>query len=420
MQLLFFGLILYIPISGIPYIYSSLTGKTIERGIQTNFFLTILRDGLILLTFLLFFTRLNFITFSYFFKKNLYPIMLFLFFFISYSSLYSLFRNGLFTFLSGQKIIEFICISYASYHVQKMEKKCLFKYEKSLSIIFYIEFIICVLQTFLMTSYEGKTFFGSRVIGSFNNPNTIGAFFSFSFMFFVFFSEKRNSFIFLKSLLSIVAVLMSGSRTAIILIAIFSFLFLFEKQKNKGSKFILASLLPITLISLTHILPSLSGRMGSVTPLTEDPRFRIIKTIFNESSFLNSIFGLGIGVGSNTLIGLANTFPQELTFDSNHLQITDSTFTSLFVQFGVLGLFLYLILFFILFLMLKTKGRLIFIFTMTLGISNIWFEMYPINLLLSILIGFSLGDLANQIDSKCLKSDQNDASNSQIMIESSL
>jgi len=74
-----------------------------------------------------------------------------------------------------------VYISLGVYVIRAMyafqeDKVFLLKFIRAIKIIFLIEFIMTLVQIKYMPGYEGLTMLGSRVIGSFTNPNTVGVF----------------------------------------------------------------------------------------------------------------------------------------------------------------------------------------------------------------------------------------------------
>lgn len=385
-------LILYIPISGVPYVLDSLSGdfdRIIRRlGANSNIELTLLRDVLFLFVTILFIL-------SFFFKplklKYLLELELAYKVFISFiliSFFISLIYYPFAVPFSGVRVFQSILTIILFYYISKFDISYSLKYYQTLIIVFLIVLFVCFLQTQFMLGYEGSTFFGSRVIGTFNNPNTVGAFFAFIFMFFLFFRESKFYVSLLFCILAIYGILMSGSRAAISIASFLLMLHIWIKLKNFYLKILYILALPVLLVLVYLILPILSGRERMISVL-DDPRWNILFSIFNERSIFEVIFGSGIGYGSNTLNSITNSLPKIFSVDKGLVTVTDSTISLLLLQFGIVGILMYVLTIISFTYKMGYKGMAISSYIIILGISNVWFEMYPINLLVCSLIGIT-------------------------------
>ncbi len=89
---------------------------------------------------------------------------------------------------------------------------------KALKIVLLIELLFALLQTQLMPAVESFTFLGSKPVGSFINPNTIGVFGSLSILLLILFKEKKEKISVLYFTCAILLAFLSGSRVAIMLL----------------------------------------------------------------------------------------------------------------------------------------------------------------------------------------------------------
>jgi O-antigen ligase len=237
-----------------------------------------------------------------------------------------------------------------------------------------------------------QTVFGARVFGTFVYYNQFGTAMGVAGLCFLlasishkqlFGSPRFLGWLYLTILLS----LLSGSRTSLI-ISCLNLFYLFMQRFRPGSdRTIIALMLPLLLPVL---LFSISNRQltGRDIDLAEEGRLSIWQDILRQvNSVPDVVFGLGLGLGSNTSV----TVFGEDAF-AGQIGNTHNVYLLIWSAFGVVGLILYLVLL----IMTLSRGSrhhapIFVLFLFVLGIPYSFWEFFPSNALLMFLWGCLAG-----------------------------
>ena len=226
--------------------------------------------------------------------------------------------------------------------------------------------------------------------GTLTLSNSAGTFAVAALAFYHAFSPARSHF-FLLIFLVIAMVLLSGSATGILCIALFLFAILISNMVLRWRLFLVFACLA-SGAGLFLFLPEVTGRpdlfIGSLG--TRLDRFF---TALLHRDMMQTIFGSGLGVNTNaalTLFGQGKVFSGLVTGQGGALPL-DSTVTSFLVQIGIVGtLLFYLVLYWA--AANDSKARLFYLIiavsSLTLNIN----EVFPVN----YLLGFALAHSAWQ------------------------
>lgn len=368
---------------GIPFVSMTLSGQMVLRGVlQLPTALLAMREITLLLVILTFghYAVKRGIDSATFVYVQLYFIGLLFFSIIALLTLEPL------TVAAG--IRQFIYFSLIPVSINLTQENLIKrKYITRVYLIMVIvQFVVSVFQAKYMQHFEGTTFFGARVVGGFNNPNTIGIFFSLGIFISLFLLNREKSGLVLFCICA-VGILMSGSRVAMLAALLTTFLKVVSLPRpNRIRMYIFTAGLVFALF-LPTIVNKLSGR--TPPPLFQDDRFKIIYYVFNESSFWQFLFGSGVGLDSNLSLVIKNTYPS--LFYTKFYLVTESMYTAVVHQLGLVGLVLYFI-FFGYFALSSFRSFVLITFIMTISVSVVWVEMYPINLYAMIILGYLHGD----------------------------
>jgi len=253
---------------------------------------------------------------------------------------------------------------------------------KRISKILFIFLIIqlgtqCI-ELFVMKPYNGTTVFGltARVPGLFYVPNTAASFVLLSYYIIQQFSSN-NIIKNITTILSFISLLlmMSSTGTFVFIVA-----FLFKKYYNSKYFKLLLIASPLLIILIFSYLDVLTGRSEGSTAESGSERIIILENCIRRTTIISSNFG----EATNSAKGL----------DLDNSFIADSNIIALYHNLGVLG-FLYIIAVFTYSIMYacikKNMNLLLFlIIFFFLNIPAILFEVFPANLLSSIIIAFYL------------------------------
>ena len=228
-----------------------------------------------------------------------------------------------------------------------------------------------------------------RAVSFLNQPNTLGIYTVFIMAFYFSLNSINSngpvSFFCIAS--ALILVFLSGSNTAAILLPLCFLNFFSEKARltranfNYRIKLILALSIFIALIVLTHrfALDSLLGRF-------EKYEFYFAQ----EKSIFNTLFGYGIGIGSNSLLLIDNYLDHIYGPKIGPINFsTDSTPLTLLIQIGLIG---FLAFYWIIFkAMIYDKDfRSIYLLVLLSSFSINILEIFPFNVILGLMIAKSL------------------------------
>lgn len=379
---------LYIPIAGIGDLINILTmaGYGI-RGQRTDP-ITLLflygREMLLALLYLGFFFRSCLVP-STLVKPAYFNLLIVI---ISMSIIISFIKYPPIVIIAGLRGLEYLPLLFIVPVIFKNTPAIIKSITKILCWFIIIEVLLCLLQTRFMPAFDGYTFFGSRTVGTFNNPNTIGIFFCFCFYWILFMSNTKHSVLW--TIISGIGLLTTASRTAIIMFFMIIFFYLLTHYKmsvHGRGLFLCSSLLAATALFLSLNLLTGRERIKS-TSIYKDPRVNILNDFIKKSNAPTFLFGRGIGVGSNTLPTLMSLVGDKT---KGIRSISDSMIVAGLRQYGLIGCIVIEIFFFALSLSLGTSGILLFLMLNIAGFNNPWIEMYPINLMVFTFYGLLIG-----------------------------
>jgi len=245
------------------------------------------------------------------------------------------------------------------------------------------EFVFVVLQMFIMTTaYEGEGLLGNRTLGSFNNPNTLGAFGALSFLLLFMLKDRVERVSKIFYVMSGVIVFSAGSRLAIIIYILTLSSLIINKFNSKNSKLIvLLIVVALVLFALSYI-NVLANKPAGVS-IVDGARFNNLINYLLSMDFLTILVGQGWGKMTSwyfALIGGSYT-------NVDGFMSLDSFYAAMIAQIGLVGLFVMLLFTLYVFSQGGRKGLYLFlIFWMISAQVNI-LEYYPIHFMLFIVLG---------------------------------
>ncbi len=255
-----------------------------------------------------------------------------------------------------------------------VDKPLVKKITKYLIILFLLHFCIQILQAFFASGWYGRSSLGInlRNPGLFLIPNT-GSFFTIISLYFILYfsslNEQKKMYL---VLLSTVSIFLTMSGTGFIVLLIFLLIYYAKLRFIKFLPLLLPAIMSLGFVFISF----LTSRGGNYLEVSGGGRLSIFINCFTNSSFFSNLFGYG----TNTAVIVADGY------------IVDSTFSSLIVNLGYSGFFIFILLFFVAFFYsilykIKPLFTLLIIVFLYSG-TTIIFEVYPVNLLLAILVAF--------------------------------
>ena len=253
------------------------------------------------------------------------------------------------------------------------------KVAKLLDWLLLFQLLLQLIQLFCAQSWFGVNAFGlsARNPGFFFMPSTAGLFAICVYLAHVLVSQKRSLRITLSVFFSILL-----TTSAMPIIIFFISYFLVVTRKRLFSVFPLV--LPIPLI-LSSLLLYFSSRGLDVFSQSFGPRIQIFSNLITNSNFVPSDFGLGTA----TSYLVANAL--NINLDS---VATESFYASFIVNLGLFGFLLFLALCSVLVLVSYLNRNFeLFLVVLVVMMSSgtvVLSEVYPANMILGLLITFSL------------------------------
>jgi len=226
--------------------------------------------------------------------------------------------------------------------------------------------------------------FAARVAATFVQPSSLGIFLVLAVYF-----VKHYSFKYEKLLLSIFAVniLLTGSGIAILGFVFIIVISMANRKITSSSKTLLLPflvlLLPVSILFTAIYLPEMTDRPDIF--ISGQGRIEVVKNYFSDNLTTKDIFlGKGFGYGTNSLYTIFPDIGEQYGF------IPDSMFISMIAQIGVLGLLFFL--FINAYAYVKSKNPIKYIIPLCLfcGLTVNILELYPVNWIYPILLGFLL------------------------------
>lgn len=253
---------------------------------------------------------------------------------------------------------------------------------RKISIILFffliLQFITQCIELFVMKPYNGTTVFGltARVPGLFYVPNTSASFVLLTYYIIIVFSSNNviKKFTTLLSFLSLL-LMMSSTGTFIFIIILF-----FKKYYNSKYFKLLLIVSPFFLLIIFSNLDILTGRSDGSTAESGSVRISILEYSLRNTTLISNNFGEATNSAKG--LGLDESF------------IADSNIIAVYHNLGILG-FLYITAisaYSIMYAYIKKKINILMflIIFFLLNIPAVFFEVFPANLLSSIIIAFYL------------------------------
>lgn len=264
-------------------------------------------------------------------------------------------NSSIMLFVSGMRGIVYLSIGVII-ALEFNSKEFYLKVCKTLDYIFIFQFVLIILQAIQLAMQFGVNLLVEmRVCGTFGHTVNLAAFLlAYSLNNFIMSyilkarSEKKGVLI---NVLCSISIIISGSRTAMIISAILILVMIFISVTKKYDKYYnkidLGSLVFIAAVFslLVKGIEILSGRGSILQVNMESGRIKILIDYLTKSPIGNVLFGSGIGYGTNTGVLLQETE----TFSSINADIMDGTITTFITQFGVVTL-IFVFIAFILFI----------------------------------------------------------------------
>ena len=262
--------------------------------------------------------------------------------------------------------------------------------ERYLKYTFYMVAFVLVIQMFIapfqivgMPKYYGETFLGSRPVGTFASPLHLSLFCGSAATLFV-----ALKFRYWKILLFIAFAISvtSGGRAGIIVSAL-AVMWVFEPRirKNYGNIAAFIFVIPfiVFFVYLAASTTFISGRDDTETGVGGEARWvtwaLVIARGFYNADLNDWLFGLGVGVGSNTAASVA----------TGTRNISDSMFVFLLQSYGLVGIAVFL---FVAAYFWRSAAKLSYLAMTAWFISantQVIIELHPANLIL--LSGLAVG-----------------------------
>jgi len=255
---------------------------------------------------------------------------------------------------------------------------------RSLKIVLAVECIFALIQTKFMPAAEGLSHFGSRAIGSFNNPNTLGVFGVTALLILILLS-KRRSLHWIYYIFAITVVLASGTRGATILLVCTLMLALLKKIRPGVQRGLIAVVALSILLTLIINVNVIANKPNTVKKIWKGARTDNIKKYISTVDSSRLLTGYGWGVMTSWFLAMGG--------DSNIIYGIglDSFNAAILSQIGLIGLGMFMIYLFWLFSHAGKTGILLFLFFCLIGLQINVLEYYPMNLLLFLTLGIFIG-----------------------------
>ena len=257
------------------------------------------------------------------------------------------------------------------------------KLVKAIKIVLLIELFFVLLQTQLMPPVESFTFLGSRPVGSFTNPNTIGVFGCLSILLLILFKEKKEKISVLYFICAILLAFLSGSRVAITLIMLILVINQLTVMKPSLLKLMTAFLGLLMLVIIITNINYISNKPLGLSIIEGDRVSNIINYLTTTDLF-HLLFGYGWGAHTSWYYILSSINSPSIGLDS--------LYASMLAQIGLIGSVFFGIFMCWLFNLGGKKGRYLLVVFAIIGIQINVFEYYPANLLIFLALGIFISE----------------------------
>jgi hypothetical protein len=256
-----------------------------------------------------------------------------------------------------------------------------------------IESIIGALETRLPVSFYGTTFLGSRAFGTFESPNLYGP--AIAFVYLLIRQTLPKGWIRLSFVLALADVLMSGSRAAILDLAIIEACFALGSIRSIWyraiSVMVAVCLSPLALIAVTA--PEITGRATGIGAGGFERAGVWARVLSNVKDAPDLLLGWGMGLGSNTVFSI-----YDYTSTIRGEYIADNTLLFLLGSYGVFGVLLCVTVLGVLTWKLRNDPpglALACAFVLQLMVVQVM-EIYPVNALSMMMFGLRFGILGGR------------------------
>lgn len=319
-------------------------------------------------------------------QKNLYLLILFMLFSLIsvYFSVYD--DESMSEIIVGIRVTILILITLLTpYGVSLIDKHTSYIFY-TVAVLLLVQIMIIPFQVSQMPAFYGATFFGSRPVGTFASPLHLSLFCGAASVLFV---TKKYKYWKLLTICALMISLSSGGRSGIIVVTISIFSIFFDKIKmDFNGKLFISIIIPISLmvIYIFSSDPIISGRDGTAGGFREEARWLtwavVLERSFYSASVSDWLFGIDIGVGSNTAASVSD----------GPRNISDSTFIFFLQSYGLLGTCLILFTTIIFWRVNAKLAKLAIAAWFICASTQVMMEIHPANLIfLSSIAGSAAG-----------------------------
>ncbi len=265
---------------------------------------------------------------------------------------------------------------------------------KAIKIVLLIELFFALLQTQLMPPVESFTFLGSKPVGSFINPNTLGVFGCLSILLLILFKENKEKISVLYFTCAILLAFLSGSRVAITLIMLILVINQLTVMKPSLLKLMTAFLGLLMLVIIITNINYISNKPLALSVIEGDRVSNIINYLTTTDLF-HLLFGYGWGAHTSWYYILSSINSPSIALDS--------LYASMLAQIGLIGSVFLGIFMCWLFNLGGKKGRYLLAVFAIIGIQINVFEYYPANLLIFLALGIFISENKDSINRRTIQ-----------------
>lgn len=342
------------------------------------FFIKLPKD--ILMIFLLLMCTL--FSFKYKHPYNYYICLFLLFSFTIICFVFSYSLNGLQIAMAGVRWAIPFFLLILLYDI--VDADLLIKVTKILFGLLILHTTVQLLEMLFFPPRIGVNILGlpGRLPGIFVHPSASGTFAAFCFYVIRYFQDGKTRIIGL--VISILSVFLSMSSTGMMLLFLLIFVPWYLKSKYK---IIFSFVAILFLFMVVTNLDFLTGRSEGSSATSGSIRIQILQEMVDSAEPISTKFGLA----TNTAINMMSKFGIQ-----SDAYIADSLYTSVLTNYGVIFFFLFIsaILYLLLYLFVKKKIDipfiLIFLISITSGISIIIVEVFPMNIIIAVFLSHFL------------------------------
>ena len=264
---------------------------------------------------------------------------------VAYGTIVALANNmTMNTIVSGYRMVVYFSSLVMYFNSTKFSRISLKKFLNVLTILLIVNTVIAIIQAYDKLGLK-FTLIGHgsyRFMGLFPAAAAF-AYFCLGTALFAYCIDNQSDIYhkhcILLCIIAFIGCYISGTRSSIINLLIIIFVYVINKSKmKKAQKILVSSILAIpVVIYIIRFSTNLANRGSILENAVSGGRFTIfINSIFKQS-FVNIIFGNGIGAGSNSAAEFMNRS------GSSDLLFLDGTFTVFIYQFGIIGFLMCLV-----------------------------------------------------------------------------